>query len=133
MSYVMDSYYSWGKILARKREPLDYKLRKDSKEWEILMGYIPQNREWLEYIGEKFHVRYEDYYVDFEATTQSIGKFLGQPSLNGFEKPRKNASRMYWSNEYHRLLDEEVFLTLRDEFYSQIARYWPEKLESLRQ
>ena len=132
ISYVMDSYYSWGKMISPRSYTSDYVLRNDSKEWEILRSYIPLNKQWLEYISDKFYIRYEDYYLDFDKTIQRIANFIGVPSLNGFEKPRKNNLRMYWSDCYHMFLDKQVFSTLVKEFYPFISQYWPEKLKNLR-
>jgi hypothetical protein len=132
ISYVMDSYYSWGKTISQVPSGSVYKLRGDSKEWEVLRSYIPLNKLWSQYLSDKFYVRYEDYYLEFDATIQHIADFIGIPSLSGFEKPRKNNLRMYWSNDYHIFFEEEVFSTLVREFYPFISQYWPEKLPSLR-
>ncbi|MBW2036491.1 MAG: hypothetical protein JRI41_03280 [Deltaproteobacteria bacterium] len=110
----------------------DYVLRNDSKEWEILQSYIPVNKSWLRYISDNSYIRYEDYYLDFDKTIQRIADFISVSSLRGFEKPVRNKKRMYWSNNYHLFLDEEVFSTLVKEFYPFISQYWPEKLKSLR-
>ncbi|RLB83734.1 MAG: hypothetical protein DRH17_00845 [Deltaproteobacteria bacterium] len=131
-SYVIDSYYSWGKMLSHRACGLDYKLMSDSKEWEILRSYIPLNKQWLEYISDKFYIRYEDYYLDFGTTIQCIANFIGVPPLKEFEKPRVNKKRMYWSDRYDLFFEEDVFSILANEFYPFIAQFWPEKLENLR-
>ena len=128
----MDSYYSWGEMISSESCTSDYVLRNDSKEWEILRSYIPLNKMWLQYISDKFYIRYEDYCLDFDKTIQRIADFISVSSLRGFEKPVRNKKRMYWSNNYHLFLDEEVFSTLVKEFYPFISQYWPEKLKSLR-
>ena len=131
ISFIMDSYYSWGKMLANRSVVGDYRLTSLSKEWQILKGYIPHNKQWLQYIRDKFYVRYEDYYLDFNTTINRMARFLGIFSLNGFEMPRKNKKRMYWSDNYHLYLEDDVFLLLLQEFYPYIRQYWPEKMESL--
>jgi len=118
-------------MLTDQANATDYRLTSLSKEWQILRGYIPLNKQWLQYVSDKFYVRYEDYYLDFDATLNRIARFIGISSLNGFEKPRKNKKRMYWSDNYHLYLEEEVLSSLLQEFYPYILQYWPEKIESL--
>ena len=127
LSYLYDAYYSWGKLIAGMASKKDYKLREGSAEWEVLKGYIPSNRKWLDYIRDKFYIRYEDYYLDFENTLSRIETFIGEGEIKHFNPPRKNLQRMYWGQEYNRFLDQEVLVYLRHHFQSSLAYFWPER------
>lgn len=131
ISYIFDSYYSWGKMLSGESKDAQYRLTNNSKEWFTLKGFIKLNKRWLEYISDKQFLRYEDYYLNFEKTIKSISAIIGKGDLMGFEKPFKNINRMYWSDNYGKYLDEDVFHHLCDEFYPIISNYWPEKLTAL--
>jgi len=135
-SFIFDAYYSWGKIHHRRIGPAhsentEYVLKSNSKEWEILKSYIPLNKKWLDYISDKFYIRYEDFYLDFDTTKRRMATFLETDSLEAFDPPVKNPMRMYWSDRYTQFLDKEVCLTLLEEFEPFISRYWPEKIDSL--
>jgi len=131
VSYVFDSYYSWGRMLAMSPKSTAYRLLESSKEWSMLRSYIPLNRQWLSYVRDHFFVRYEDYYRDFNGTIRRISDFLGIPRLEGFAPPRPNMKRTFWSDGYHDLMDENVFLELLREFSEQIRFFWPEKADRL--
>ncbi|MBN1832772.1 MAG: hypothetical protein JW896_11745 [Deltaproteobacteria bacterium] len=132
ISFLFDSYYSWAKILSPSPVPDGYRLEHTSREWNILCSYLPLNAKWLEYIRDKFQVRYEDYYFCFDKTIRRISDFLGSGEWNSFEKPQPNPSRMYWTDTYHPFFDEEVFNTLKQAFLPCIRCYWPEKICSLK-
>ncbi len=117
ISYIFDSYYSWGRSLAEKFSDRNYKLEWQSEEWQILQGFIDLNRKWLDYINNKFFLRYEDYYLNFENTIHQLKNYLGVDGLNNFEKPIKNRNRMYWSNDYNKYIDRKVMTTLVRNFY----------------
>jgi hypothetical protein len=131
ISFLFDSYYSWGKLLSNAPAGVPYLLKSDSKEWATLKGFIKLNKQWLEYISDKYFLRYEDYYLNFEETINSISDIIGKGDLKGFERPYKNTNRMYWSDNYEKYLDKDVFHQLFNEFHPFISRYWPEKLATL--
>lgn len=131
LSFLFDSYYSWGKMLSNMPSDVPYRLKYDSKEWVTLKGLIKLNKQWLEFISDKHFLRYEDYYLNFEETIKSISAIIGKGDLKGFERPYKNTNRMYWSDNYEKYMDKDVFHHLCDEFHPFISRYWPEKLATL--
>ena len=116
---------------ARPTDAEAYRLQADSKEWQILQGFIQLNRRWLEYVASKVWIRYEDYYLDFKRNVDRIQHVLKGASLTDFERPRPNLGRMYWSDAYHKRLDETVFEHLRKEFFPFIEAFWPEKIGAL--
>ena len=131
ISFLFDSYYSWGRLISNVSPGATYRLTSDSKEWITLKGYIKLNKQWLEYISDKLFLRYEDYYLKFEETIKIISDFIGIDNMEKFERPYKNSKRMYWCDNYEEYLDRDVFHHLYDEFFPFISKYWPEKLSTL--
>lgn len=129
-SYFFDSYHSWGKLLAAEGREEPYVLRSGSGEWSVLRGYFAQHAQWLDYITDKFHLRYEDFYHDFEGAVSRLGGFAGL-DLTGFRPPRPNPCRSYWADNYGERFDEEVFRGLAQVFRPWIKRYYPEKLSAV--
>lgn len=127
VSYFFDTYCSWGKLLIKAKDENDYRLLSHSTEWSILKGHFSLHCKWLDYIRDKFLVRYEDYFTDFEKTVRRIEGFCGL-TLPDFEPPRPNPERCYWSGDYAARMDQEVYATLRETFSPYIERYYPEKL-----
>lgn len=129
IGYPFDAYYSWARLLSGYGPGAGYRLVNGSKEWIILKAHIPTNVKWLTYVRNRFFVRYEDYYLDFENVLERIAVFLGFPAsaLGEFANPRKNLDRCYWSDDYNRRFDATVLSVLAKAFYPQIEYHWPEK------
>ena len=130
MSYIFDSYYSWGKLHVRSGDK-GYVLKASSAEWQFLRSFIDLNKQWLDYIKDRFVIRYEDYFSDFDRTILRLSSFLGNVSLDDFLPPRSNPERLYWSGNYLGRMDKEVLRVLSTEFSSQLEYFWPEKREDL--
>ncbi len=129
-SYIFDAFHSWGKYWLEgvgRPIPSDYRLTAGSDEWEMIRREIPLLVSWFEFVADKTTVRYEDYYLDFERTVGRLAGIAGVPRLEGFEPPRKNPERMYWSDRYAECFDREVFAILRDRLGPALDRWWPEK------
>lgn len=122
--YFLDSYHSWGRLLSGGRA--EYRLTADSGEWLRLKAYLPEHVRWLEYISDRFWIRYEDFYHDFKGVIGRMEEYLGR-GLTGFEPPVKNLKRMYWEGRPETLMDEEVLFTLEETFSPFLKRYYPEK------
>ena len=131
ISYFFDAYYSWAIHLLQQPPRKPYVLRRDSLEWATLAAYFSEHLKWLEYIQDKFWYRYEDYYIDFDATVKRLGSYMGS-DLGLFVKPRENPKRTYWSDDYASRFEPYCFETLLETFTPFLLRYYPEKAAALK-
>ena len=123
ISYIYDSYYSWGKMLANGDN--GYRLLDGSKEWQVLKGYIALNKKWLEFIKDKFIVKYEDYYINFTNTVDRIKQYIGGGDIKYFALPIKNRSRLFWGQcDWTDHFDRKVFDYLKYHFRYPIRCFW---------
>ena len=125
LGYFPDTYYRWARMISGTDERDDYRLRSESKEWNVLRGYIPLHVQWLDYIRNKDFIRYEDYYSNFDGVMDILERLLGERP-QGFEVPRTIKTRIYQSGEYGALMDNTVRAALRHAFRDPIRIYYPE-------
>ena len=127
-----DSTYSAGPSGARARAA-GYVFRFDSKEWRFLEPYMHQNARWLAEIAESdtaLIVRYEDFFLDFDATASRLSRFVGG-FVRPLPQPLRNAKRCYWTERYDEAFDERAFAALGEIFAPAIERFYPERSSTL--
>jgi hypothetical protein len=127
-----DAAYNAGPSGARVRAA-GYVFRFDSKEWRFLEPYMHQNARWLAEIAESdkaLIVRYEDFFLDFDATASRLSRFVG-----GFTRPLpsplRNPKRCYWTERYGEAFDERALAALGEIFAPAIRRFYPERSSAL--
>jgi hypothetical protein len=131
LGYFPDTYYRWARMIAKipAAQRDGYYLSADAPEWSRIKGYIPLHLKWLEYISDKTHIRYEDYFTDFEGIMDTFERMIGQRPMD-FQRPRRISSRIYWTGDHQSLMDDEVWNYVQTAFQDQIRRYYPEKILS---
>ncbi len=126
ISFFIDTYYKWARMLAPETERTNYCLTADRPEWHIVRGFIPLHLKWLHYIADKTYIRFEDFHKDFDSVMDIIEKLLGKrPS--GFIRPGNPSNRLYWSDSFSRCMEPEVKKALLDLFAEPIRVFYPEK------
>ena len=99
-------------------------------EWNFLEPYMKKNAKWLNKLSKRSDamvIRYEDFFLKFDKTTKKIEEYCG-PFLEKFPTPRKNPTRMYWSNRYKTKIDLSAFEALKSLFINSVKYFYPEKL-----
>jgi hypothetical protein len=140
IGYPFDSFYSDGLIFSseeynvlpssKNKRNKEYRLTRMSTEWNFLEPYMKKNAKWLNKLSKRSDamvIRYEDFFLKFDKTTKKIEEYCG-PFLEKFPTPRKNPTRMYWSNRYKTKIDLSAFEALKSLFINSVKYFYPEKL-----
>lgn len=127
VGYPFDCLHSLAKMISDRPDDPEFRLRSDSREWHTIRSYFPLNLQWLDYVADRETFRYEDYYLDFGKVVSRWSRLLGGADLSGFERPRRNDRRCYWSGGYDDLFEPAVRDEIAGVFGPAIRRLWPEK------
>ena len=143
IGFPFDSFYSDGVVFSdasydagpsgARARAAGYVFRFDSKEWRFLEPFMHKNARWLAEIAESDNaliLRYEDFFLDFDATASRLSRFVG-----GFARPLpsplRNPKRCYWTERYGEAFDERSFAALGEIFAPAIKRFYPERTSTL--
>ena len=145
IGFPLDTYYSEGIIysdtvslndpapsVSRRHAP-GYVYRYDTPEWRFLEPRTVKNAVWLNQLGEsedELLIRYEDFFLDFDATAARIERFVGG-FLAPMPRPILNAKRTYWTERYAEAFDPAALDVLCSLFAKSIRRFYPERWPSV--
>lgn len=127
--YPFDGIYFWARDVLAQSLDRNYRLLNTSPEWRTLKTHLYQNRCWMLEQTDELVIRYEDFHADFDGTVAKIGLFLGADACR--VAPFRKTERMYFDGKYAERMDYVVFSTLKEVFREPLARFYPEKEESL--
>jgi hypothetical protein len=142
IGFPLDSFYSDGIVFSdgqydagpsgNRPHARSYVFRFGSEEWKFLEPYMARNADWLESLHAKapdLILRYEDFFIDFNATVSRIEALVGD-RVGPFPQPKQNAGRMYWTEDYRRL-DRLALVRLWEIFEKSIRQFYPERVRSI--
>ncbi len=126
ISFFPDTYYKWARMIAPESDRPNYRLTPVRPEWQIISSYIPLHLRWLRYIAKLDVLRFEDFYLDFQGTIESLASLLGERP-EGFIPPRTPSRRLYWREDFSKRMDPAMTHELLVRFREPICFFYPEK------